>query len=159
MSQPQDDQQNDQQDIEKLQQELEQMTELAKRTMADLTNFKRRMDEEKAEIISFANVSLIRKLLPELDNIDRARQHLPEAAKDWFQGLEMSFSNIHKALEDSGLQPIGNIGEIFNPNLHEALLAGPGNKDEILEVMEIGYKIGDRVVRHAKVKVGNGENS
>lgn len=137
--------------------ELEQMTELAKRTMADFQNYKRRQDEERRVIITMANVDLIRSLIPITDNLDRAKQHVPAGAEEWFKGIEMCTTQLHKVLNDSGLKPIESLNQPFNPDLHEGLAQGPGPKDTVIEELEKGYMLGDRVIRHAKVKVGNGE--
>ncbi len=150
-------------EINKIKAELEQMTELAKRTMADLQNLRRHQEEERRTLITVGNVDLIKKLLPVLDNLDRSKAHLPEAASgvdwfgEWFKGVEISIGQLHKIMEESGLKIIESIGQKFNPDLHEAFLEGPGEKDIITEELEKGYLIGDRVLRHAKVKVGNGE--
>lgn len=137
--------------------ELEQMTELAKRTMADFQNFKRRQDEERRVIITMANVDLIRSLIPITDNLDRAKQHVPAGAEEWFKGIEMCSAQLHKVMNESGLTPLDSLNQPFNPDLHEALAQGPGPKDIVIEELEKGYMLGDRVIRHAKVKVGNGE--
>ena len=144
-------------DLKKIKEELEQMTELAKRTMADMQNLKRHQEEERKVLISMGNADLIKQLLPVLDNLDRAKEHLPEGAEEWFKGLEISISQIHQIFDASGLKPIVCLGEKFNPDFHEALVQGPGKKDTIVEELEKGYLLGDRVIRHAKVKVGNGE--
>lgn len=144
-------------EIEKLALELEQMTELAKRTMADLQNIRRRQEEERVQLFTTANFSLMRDLLPILDNLERARTHLPKTEDESYKGLEMSLNQFHKVMMDNGLQPIESINQPFNPDFHEALAQGPGTKDVITEELEKGYMLGSRVIRHAKVKVGNGE--
>ncbi|PIR55352.1 nucleotide exchange factor GrpE [Candidatus Peregrinibacteria bacterium CG10_big_fil_rev_8_21_14_0_10_36_19] len=151
------DPQDQTEEISPLQEELAQMTELAKRAMADLQNLKRRQEEERSNLVIFANADLIKKLLPLLDNLDRAKQHVPEGAEEWFKGLSMSIENAHKTLEESGLKAIESLGHPFNPDLHEAITQGPGEKDTVVEEFEKGYTIGSKVIRHAKVKVGNGE--
>lgn len=141
-----------------LNKKLEEMTEMAKRTMADLHNLKRRQEDERRLIITMANVDLIRTLLPILDNFERAITHTPEAIKNdqWIQGIEMCAKQLHKALTNAGLKPMETIGQPFNPDLHEALIEGPGEKNIITEELEKGYILGERVIRHAKVKVGSG---
>ncbi len=150
-------------EVELLKKELEKMTELAKRTMADLQNLKRRQEEEKRAIIIMANADIMRSMLPILDNLERAFKHMPDSAKndqtkEWIQGLEISAKQLAKALEDAGLKPIESLDKPFNPDLHEALAQGPGSKDTVIEELEKGYQLGDRGIRHAKVKVGNGED-
>lgn len=144
-------------EIENLRDELEKMTEMAKRTMADFENFRRRQEEERKVWSNMANMSLIKILLPIADNFDRAKTNMPEQSADWAKGILMSIDQFHKALSDFGLMPMETLGQRFNPDHHEALLQGPGEKDVIIEELEKGYLLGDRVLRHAKVKVGNGE--
>lgn len=141
-------------DIEKLKKELEDMTELAKRTMADLHNYRRRQEEERKSLFTLANATLISQLLPALDNLERAQQHVPETAKEWFKGIQMCISQLQQTLQSAGLQPIISLGQTFNPDFHEALAQGPGEKDKVIEELEKGYMLGNRVLRHAKVKVG-----
>ena len=141
-----------------LQQQLAQMTEHAKRTMADMQNLKRRQEEERKVLVSMANTNLIRTLLPVLDNLERAMGHIPPEAEKWAEGMQMSVNQFKKSLQDAGLEEIECQGQIFNPELHEALVHEAGEKDQVTEVLEKGYKLGDRVIRHAKVKVGNGES-
>ena len=156
MTHHKDDQTKDNDDMETLRNELLQMTELAKRTMADLQNLRRRQEEERRLIIIMANADLVKSLLPILDNLERALIHAPETNSEWFKGMEISVKQLQKALEDSGLKAIEAIGQKFNPDLHEALGHTEGEKDIVIEELEKGYTLGDRVIRHSKVKVGNG---
>jgi molecular chaperone GrpE len=143
-------------EIDEVKAQLTEMTETAKRTMADMQNLKRRQEEERKLLISMANIDLIRSILPVLDNIDRAIEHVPEGIDDWFKGLEISLKQIHKILEERGLTPMETLEQDFNPDLHQAVAQGPGEKDKVIAELEKGYKIGDRVIRHAKVQVGDG---
>jgi len=144
-------------ELEKLKKDLEEMTETAKRTMADLQNLRRRNEEERLDIILMANSELIQNLLPIIENLDRASTHIPEGASEWYRGIEMSIKDLHKVLLNLGLTRIETVGKPFDPNLHEALIQGPGEKDIITEELEGGYILGKKVIKHAKVKVGNGE--
>lgn len=144
-------------EIEKLQKELNEMTEMAKRAVAEMQNLKRRFEEDKRQFLTFANLELIRALLPVIDNFERALTHTPKEAAEWCKGIEMSLNQLHQALAQAGLTSIEvELGAKFNPDFHEALAQDTGEKDTILEVFEKGYILGDRVIRHAKVKVGNG---
>lgn len=146
-------------EIDRLQQELTSMTEMAKRAMAEMQNVKLQMGREKNQFIKYANLELIKSLLPILDNFERALAHTPENATEWAKGIEMSLNQFRQTLFNAGLSPIEiNPGDKFNPDLHEALAQSEGEQDSILEVFEKGYTLGDRVIRHAKVKVGNGQN-
>lgn len=142
------DEQNYEQEIEKLREELLQITELAKRTMADFQNLKRRTEEERFEVYKMANESLIKSLIPTLDSFHHAGEEMSE-------GIRLAVNQMDKSLVDAGLEVISpKPGDDFNPELHEALIQGEGEKDKILELLQNGYKLGKKVLRHAKVKVG-----
>ncbi|MCK9186127.1 nucleotide exchange factor GrpE [Candidatus Gracilibacteria bacterium] len=148
-------------EITKAKEELSQMTESAKRTMADFQNYKRRVEEEKKSWAIFANFELIKSLLPIFDNFKRAQTHEPkdvnEETTKWLEGIGMSINQLEKLLQDFGVKKIESLGQKFNPDFHEALAQDKGEKDIIIEELESGYTLGDKVLRHAKVKVGNGE--
>lgn len=145
-------------EMEKLKAELEKMTELAKRTMADLQNLRRRQEEEKFTWIKMANIELLRALLPILDNFERSKQHIPKEGDNFYKGLEMSINQFQQVIQNAGITVIESVGKPFNPDFHEAISQGPGEKNIIIEELEKGYILSDRVIRHAKVRVGNGEN-
>ena len=139
-------------ELETVKQELEQMTEMAKRTMADMQNLRRRQEEERKTFLIMSNASLIRDFLPVIDNLDRAQEHLSD------QGLEMCIKQAKSILQNNGVKVIESVGQPFNPDHHEAIAEGPGEKGQVLDEFEKGYMLGDRIIRHAKVKVGNGES-
>jgi molecular chaperone GrpE len=138
--------------------QLEEMTEQAKRAMADLTNFKRRTEEDQHNFVAFALNGVMTELLPILDSLQRAIQHIPEdseAGKEFGKGIIQISDHFQTALQKNGLAEINaQPGTPFDPNFHEALLQGEGKKDVILEEFEKGYMLGERVLRPAKVKVG-----
>jgi molecular chaperone GrpE len=142
-------------------QKLAEMTELGRRAVADMENMKRRTEEDRSRMALFANIELIKALLPVLDNFKRAQAHTPEnlpnEANEWMQGITQTFSQLKQALEQSGVKEITAENQQFDPNLHEAIVQDKGPKNQILEVIETGYTIGDQVIRPAKVKVGMGE--
>ncbi len=141
--------------IEKLEAELIEMTEMAKRAMADMKNIKRRFEDEKIQIFSLATAEIIKQLLPIIDNIQLALKHAPN--EKWSEGIKMSLEQLKETFKKLGLTEIRALSRKFDPDLHEAIAQGPGKKDMIVEVFEKGYKLGDRLIRHAKVKVGTGE--
>jgi len=150
-------------DLAALQTELEnskaklmELTQISQHALADLQNFKKRTQEEKAQFISFANASLITDLLPIIDNMDRALTHLPEdkTAREWANGVLAIFKNLEETLKARGLETINTESQPFNPILHEALMTEPGPQDQVIKQLEKGYKIADRVLRRAKVTVG-----
>lgn len=137
---------------------IEDLTSQLARAMADLQNFKRRSEEEKASFVKFANAELLKTILPILDNLDRSITHLPEELKDneWTKGMLHIHDDLLKTFEKLGISKIKTVGEKLDPNIHEALMAGPGEKDVIVEELESGYTLFDDVIKVAKVKVGDG---
>lgn len=145
-------------ELESLQQELAAMTETAKRALADLQNFKKRTEEEKKGLRQFAAMSLIIEILPVFDNFNRALAQIPEdiAENQWVAGITNIAKQFKGIIEKQGLTEITTEGEKFDPVKHEALMQGPGEKEMIIETFEPGYMLGDKVLKPAKVKVGDG---
>ena len=145
---------------ERLKKQIEEVTEQAKRAAADLVNYKRRTEEDQKNFIEFANSGLLFELLPVLDNLERACRHIPEdseLAKDFGKGIIQIYDHFKTTLQKAGLTEIeAGPGTQFNPHFHEALMPGKGEKDKILEELEKGYTLSGRVLRPAKVKVGDG---
>ena len=156
-TQPADDQALNalQTELEQTQVKLNEMANIAKRARADLQNYKRYTEEEKASFVTFANAELIGAILPALDNFDRAMKHDPKDA-DWAKGVEQTYKQMLDTLEKRGLTPIQAAGQKFDPKIHEALLTAPGEKDMVLEELEKGWMLGERVIKASRVKVGDG---
>ncbi|MFA5842968.1 MAG: nucleotide exchange factor GrpE [Candidatus Gracilibacteria bacterium] len=154
------------QDLESLQlalanaqQRVNEMTEIAKRATADLQNFKRRNEEERGSLILFANTHFLQGIFPVIDNLQRAFQHIPEDVQtnEWVKGLYAIEKQLISTLNNLGLEEIPTlIGSPFNPNFHEVVTQGPGQKDAILECFEKGYTFKGQTIRPARVKVGDG---
>lgn len=140
------------------QDEITQLKESLARAMADVENSRKRMEREKAEFAKFANAQLLNEILPCIDNLKKASDFLPEDQKDtdWCKGLSQAISLFDEALKKQGVEEIKTVGEKLDPNLHEALMQGPGEKDMITEEFEKGYSLNGQVIRFAKVKVGDG---
>ncbi len=132
------------------------MTNITQHALADLQNFRRRAEEERAGYVAYANANLLNELLPVLENINKALAHEPKDA-EWIKGATQIFQQFQQTLEKQGLKPIEAAGKPFDPNVHEALMTGPGTKDQVLEEFEKGYMLGDKVLKRSRVKVGNGE--
>jgi molecular chaperone GrpE len=126
-----------------------------KRTAADFDNFRKRAVRERDETIALANERLISELLPILDDLERA---LDAAAEHEEARLEEGVRLVHRSLagllERQGVRPIETDGR-FDPHVHEALLSQPSEAEEgsVLDVIQKGYRLGDRVVRPARVVV------
>jgi len=129
------------------------------RAQADFINYKRRNEQERQDFNRFANANLILSLLPALDDLERALSSIPPklAKHSWVDGIRLVERKFKSSLETQGLTPIKALGEPFDPNFHEALRQDKGKEGIIVEEFQKGYMLGDRVLRPAKVVVGNGE--
>lgn len=129
------------------------------RATADFRNLKRRTEQERSEMIRSASANLILKLLPIIDDFDRAMEYVPEdlAGHPWVSGLEMVHRKLNAVLEGEGVQAIEAEGQTFDPNMHEAVMhedVGADQDGKVLAELQKGYKLGDRVLRPTIVKVG-----
>lgn len=141
---------------------VQDMTEAAKRAMADLQNYRKKSEEEKAAFVAFSNASLILELLPVLDNFARAFAQVPEEVQktEWLKGALQIEQQLIGIMRKQGVQEMeSQIGKKIDVKFHDALAAGPGEKEVVVEEFEKGYMLGDKVLRPAKVKVGNGEKA
>jgi len=138
--------------------EAAKMKDLAARSQADLQNAKGRVERERSELAAFALEAMLRKLLPTIDSFQRAFQHLPEELKkhEWVKGVTAIEHQLLKELEGAGLRRMSSIGATVDPQKHEVLQQGEGKKDAVIEVYEEGYELSGRVLRPAKVKIGDG---
>ena len=131
------------------------------RTQADFMNFKRRSEQEREEFIRFANASLMLEILPVLDDLERALEHVPAklASIAWVDGVNLIYRKFKATLEAQGLTQIEALGKPFDPNLHEAVRQDKGKEGIIIEEILKGYQLHDKVIRPTMVVVGNGEDA
>ncbi|MCQ2448778.1 MAG: nucleotide exchange factor GrpE [Clostridia bacterium] len=144
-------------EIASLKKELDEKSDLLLRTAAEFDNYRKRTEREKLSVAEIAKADLIKKLLPVLDNIDRAAGVDPES-EDYRKGIEMIVKQFTALRGQFGLTEVAVAGEAFDPNLHEAVLHIEDEsfgENVIAEVLQQGYKLGDTVVRPAMVKVAN----
>ena len=129
------------------------------RAQADFINYKRRSEQEKEEISKFANAALMLNLLPILDDLERALVSIPPklVGFTWVEGISLIERKLRASLEVQGLSQIKALGESFDPNLHEAAMYAKGKEGIVIEELQTGYKLHDRVIRPTMVVVGNGE--
>ena len=129
------------------------------RAQADFINYKRRSEQEKEEIGKFANATLMLSILPVLDDLERAFASIPPriAQLSWVDGVRLIERKLRASLEAQGLSQIEALGQQFDPNLHEAVMYSKGKEGVVVEELQKGYKLHDRVIRHAIVVVGKGE--
>ena len=129
------------------------------RLAADFENYKRRTRQELGDRTQYANEELLRKLLPILDNLRRALDHAPEGADgNWFDGLRMVVRQFDDTLQAQGVSPIPAVGEKFDPSRHEAIAREETDEHEegtIVEEMQPGYRLHERVLRPTLVKVAH----
>ncbi|MEP6751168.1 MAG: nucleotide exchange factor GrpE [Candidatus Dormiibacterota bacterium] len=127
------------------------------RLAADFDNFKKRSRQEHLETIQHASADLIARLLPGLDDLHKALDHQPEGIDEaWARGLELSVRKLEEALGAHGLEAIDAVGKPFDPTVHEAIgheESADLPEDTVVQELRRGYRIRDRVVRPALVKV------
>lgn len=134
------------------------LEEKVKLAQAELINYRKRKDDEVESLLKYANSGLITDILPIIDNFDRAinQENISEELKKYFVGFKMIRDNLNEVLKKYGVEEINRVGEVFDPNLEQALLVenNPSIDDDIiLEVLLKGYKLKDRVIRPASVKI------
>ncbi len=146
------------QQIEALQAELEKMKDLAARAQADLQNAKARVERDAQDMRKFASEGMLVRLLPTLDNFQRAFQHVPDDLKnhEWVKGVAAIESDLMKQVSDAGLKRMKSLGETVDSDRHEVLSLGAGEDGKVVEVFEEGYELHGKVLRPAKVKAGDG---
>ncbi|MGQ9482823.1 nucleotide exchange factor GrpE [Chloroflexus sp.] len=130
------------------------------RAVADYRNFKRRTETERTELVRNAGAALILKLLPVLDDFERAIANIPPdiAETAWWQGTQLIAQKLRTILESEGVKPIEALGQEFDPNLHEAVMYedAEGQGGKVIAELQRGYLLHDRVIRPSMVKVGRG---
>ena len=146
--------------LDEAEREKSQFKALAQRGQADFANFRKRADEEKLELLGNAKSQVILRILPALDDIERAMGQAPaagsEADSGWLEGFRLIERKLNSILEGEGLQRIEGEGLAFNPWEHEIVsyLDVPKRKEgEVLEVTRQGYKMNGKVLRPAQVVV------
>ncbi len=127
--------------------------EIAARAQADLKNFRTRVERDRAANREAVIAEVIRSLLPVIDDLDRADAH-----GDLVEGAPVTLisQKLRAGFEKYGLRPVGEVGEVFDPNIHEAVVHLPDPDAEgetVKDVIQIGYALGDRLLRAAKVAV------
>lgn len=129
-----------------------------RRAAADFSNYKKRTDKDAGEMTKFANSVLIARLLPVLDDFDRALQTIPDNLREltWIDGIMLIARKMGAVLEAEGLKPIEAVNKPFDPNLHEAVIHEETDQHEegtVVAELQKGYKLNDRVLRPTMVKV------
>jgi molecular chaperone GrpE len=139
--------------------EADQWKDKALRAMAEMQNFQRRSAQERADAIRYANAGFARSLLDVVDSMERALEHIEPTARDGdpiAQALGLIHDNLLKVLREHNVTVIEAEGLPFDPAVHEAMLQQPSDRHDVptvLQVLQKGYKLHDRVIRPAKVIV------
>jgi len=164
-----DDQESEQQDpLAALQAQIETMTQERAtlydqllRRQAEFENYRRRVDRERSETYTRARAEVLLELLPVIDNFERALASLENSGGD-AESLRHGVELIHKQFKDAltkfGLEPVESVGQTFDPHVHEAVTIEPTDKHKentIIEEFQRGYKLGEKLLRPAKVKVAS----
>lgn len=155
---------NENSDLETLKAQLKEEKEKSdeyyehlKRNMAEFDNYKKRISKEKDMMYNTISADIISELLPILDNFDKAL-NAETADESYKNGMAMIYNQFNDTLQKLGVEEIDALNKVFDPNFHEAVMhiedESFGEK-EIVEVFRKGYKIGDKIIRHAMVKVAN----
>jgi len=145
--------------IEELTEELSKKEELYLRTLADFDNYRKRVERDKERVNAERERAILLELLEAIDNFERALSSESSESSDGENiedGVQLIYNQLLRILERHGVTPYESVGEKFNPELHEAILAISTNKypsGTITAEMQKGYKIGDEVLRVAKVQV------
>ena len=152
--------------LEEAQREVDQFRNLLQRVQADSVNYKRRVEEEREELQKRANANLVIRLLPVLDDFERALQHIPrdDTLSTWLAGVELVYRNLKGVLESFGVTQIEALDKTFDPLEHESVFYEVSEDHEDGKVMSIvreGYKLHGWVLRPAQVTVSKrkGEES
>ncbi len=143
-----------------LEETVKSLEEKVKYSQAELINYRKRKDEETENMLKYANKDLIVQLLPIVDNFERAIKldddKLDDELSKFLSGFKMMYSSMTSILESFGVEEINRVGEQFDPNLEQALMTdsiSDKKNDEVLDVLLKGYKLKDRVIRPATVKI------
>lgn len=151
-------------DFKKVIEELTVETQNAKNesllAKAEMVNYRKRKDEEVAKMLKYANEDLVKELLPIIDNFERAIKldtaNLNEDLSKFLEGFKMMYCNQVSILEKYGVKAIDGNNKLFDPNYHQAVITEHADGVEpgmVLEVLQKGYLLKDKVIRHAMVKV------
>jgi molecular chaperone GrpE len=129
------------------------------RSQADYSNHKRRADQERGDALRYGGAPALIQTLSIADDMDRALRALPIALArlTWIEGVEIIYRKLLATLESSGVKEIEAAGQQFDPNIHEAIAQTDGPEGQVIEVVQRGFMLYDRVLRPSLVQVGNGD--
>lgn len=147
------------QELEAAKATIEEQKDKYLRLSAEFDNYRKRSLKEKAELIKNGGEKAISAILPILDDLERALQNMQKAddVKAMYEGIDLIYQKFLKGLSQEGLQKMEPVGEVFDTDYHEAVALVPApsedQKGKVLDCVQTGYKLNDKVIRHAKVVV------
>jgi len=147
-------------ELEKLQSELDESKDKHLRLFAEFDNFKKRSIKEKLEFMRTASQDTINAILPVIDDFDRAKQSADDdsSVEQFSEGVNMVYNKLKNTMKSLGLEEMVSTGEVFDPELHAAVTEIPAPSEEmkgkVIDTIEKGYLLKDKIIRHAKVVVG-----
>jgi molecular chaperone GrpE len=148
-----------QKDLVEAKQKADEYLDNLQRERASFANYKRRIDQENAEIYQKSLGDHVKIFLPAIDDLERSLKHRPEndSAQQWVEGVDLILKKLQTTLQNNGIKAIEvNPGDSFDPTLHEAITHEENEKytdGQIIEVVQTGYKNNDRIIRPALVRV------
>lgn len=144
---------------EKLQAELNETKDQLLRMAAEYDNFRKRSQREKESLYSECKSSVVNDLLPVIDNFERCVAPGEDTSyEDYKKGIELTYKQFGEALKKLGIEAFGEVGDLFDPNLHNAVMHTEDEnlpENSISNVLMKGYKLGDKIIRAAMVAVAN----
>lgn len=143
---------------EKLEKELKETKELLLRTAAEYDNFRKRSEKEKDAIYADASALAVKNILPVADSLDLALKSSEDQNEEYKKGLKLLKNQLDSAFKNLKVESFGTVGEDFDPNIHNAIAHKESSEEKqnfISLVYQKGYKMGERVIRHAMVEVTN----
>ncbi|WP_276132493.1 nucleotide exchange factor GrpE [Polluticoccus soli] len=155
-----DDEMSDESELKKMQKDLDEAKDKYVRLVAEFDNFRKRNAKERLELISTAGKDIVQSLLVVLDDMERAEKQLEttDDVKAIKEGVMLVFNKLRSTLQHRGLKAMESKNEAFNPDMHEAITEIPVPSDDmkgkVIDEVEKGYYLNDKLIRHAKVVVG-----
>ena len=145
---------------DKRDEKIEELNDRLMRNLAEFENFRNRSEKEKSAMYDFGAKSVIEKILPIVDNLERGFDGLSDEEKEtpFAKGIEAVYKQLMTAFDEMGVKPIEAVGQEFNPDFHNAVMHDEDDSDEtnkVIEEFQKGYMYKDSVVRHSMVKVLN----
>ncbi|NOY13341.1 MAG: nucleotide exchange factor GrpE [Deltaproteobacteria bacterium] len=145
-------------ELEKTRKEAKTHQEQYLRTLADMENLRKRTQREKEELAKFANETILREILPVIDNLERAVEHAEQAASSdgLLEGVQMTLEQFNQVLTRFGVQPFNSVGQPFDPALHQAmgqLETDTCPANAVAQEMQKGYQLNERLLRPAMVMI------